>query len=45
MDNLVTLYLNEIKTGTITIDDVPAKLKDKVQAVLDEVTNNTDSTN
>lgn len=35
MNNLVILYTKEIQNGTITIEDVPNKLKDKVQAEID----------
>lgn len=34
MTKLVQLYANEIKAGNITIDDVPAGLRAKVEAVL-----------
>ena len=37
MENLVLLYCNEIKAGNISIDDVPAKLKTKVQEQIDKV--------
>ena len=36
MDNIIVLYSNEIKNGNITIEDVPNKLKEKVQLKLDE---------
>jgi hypothetical protein len=36
MENLITLYCKEIINGNITIDDVPAKLKEKIQAELDK---------
>ena len=32
---MVQIYANLIKKGLKTIDDVPAKLKDAVQAILD----------
>ncbi len=35
LDMLVRLYASEIILGRITIDDVPAKLRDKVQAYLE----------
>lgn len=32
---MVNFYVRKIKDGTITIDKVPAKYRDAVQAVLD----------
>ena len=32
---MVKVYADLIRKGSITIDDVPAKLKDAVQAILD----------
>lgn len=37
MKMLVKLYLKEIIAGEITIDDVPKKLKPKVEAYLKEI--------
>lgn len=37
MKMLVKLYLNEIIMEKITIDDVPKKLKPKVEAYLKEI--------
>ncbi|MDY0256267.1 CD1375 family protein [Gudongella oleilytica] len=34
MSKLVQLYVNEIKAGNLTIEDVPAGLKSKVEAAL-----------
>lgn len=36
MKMLVKLYLNEIIAGEISIDDVPTKLQEEVQAELDK---------
>lgn len=36
MENLIILYCNQIKVGNIKIEDVPNKLKDKVQTELDK---------
>ena len=33
--SLVVLYASEIAAGNMTIDEVPAGLRDKVQAALD----------
>lgn len=32
---MAKVYYNRIRSGAITIDDVPAKQKDQVQALLD----------
>lgn len=34
MSKLAELYANEIQAGNITIDEVPARLKDTVEAEL-----------
>ncbi len=34
---MVKFYLRQIEKGTITIDDVPPKWIDKVQAELDKI--------
>lgn len=36
MDSIVQLYTKEILAGNKTIDEVPAKLKDLVQAEIDK---------
>lgn len=39
MSKLVQLYVREIKAGNITLEDVPAGLKSKVEAALAEEEN------
>jgi len=39
MSKLVQLYVKEIKAGNITLEEVPAGLKSKVEAALAEENN------